>query len=192
MLNPDATWNMDKISYLNTEEWRQVAGYDFLYEVSNYGRIRGYVNRDSSIQGKKIGNIKRPTLNKAGYLTIMLWKGNFPRCVKVHRLVAEAFIPNPENKRTVNHKNGIKTDNSLPNLEWATHKENHKHAVENGLYPESKTGEDYHSSKLTNQDVIEIRILNENGFRHETIGRVFNIHINTVSLVVTRKIWNHV
>lgn len=180
------------MNYTQSEQWRPIPGYDYLYEVSNYGRVRGIFNRKELIHGKKLGNIKRPTISPSGYYTIMLWRKNKPASIKVHRLVALAFIPNPENKRTVNHKNGIKLDNRLENLEWATHKENNLHARSNGLYPTPKSGEDSYSSKLTNQDVIEIRILAENGVRAQTISKVFNIHTNTVSLIINRKIWNHI
>ncbi len=177
--------------YTDTEIWKPVVGYDMLYEVSDLGRVRGAIEKTELITGKKAGNIKRAQVNKSGYLVTLVWKNNHPQAVKVHRLIAEAFIPNPENKRTVNHINGIKTDNRLENLEWATHKENHKHARENGLYP-IKTGEDSKSAKLINQDVIEIRILKENGIRTETIAKLFDIHINTVSLITSRKVWTHI
>lgn len=103
------------------EIWKDVVGYEGLYEVSNLGRIR----RD--------GRIKKPYVDHGGYLTVWLSKHSEQKCLKIHRIVAMAFIPNHKNKATVNHINGVKTDNRVENLEWATHSENIIHANETGL-----------------------------------------------------------
>lgn len=78
------------------------------------------------------GRIKKMALNKLknGYMAITLYKNNKPSLKLVHRLVAEAFIPNPENKPQVNHKNGIRNDNTVENLEWMTNQENQRHSFD--------------------------------------------------------------
>lgn len=103
------------------EVWKDVVGYEGLYEVSNLGRIR----RD--------GRIKKPHVDHGGYETVCLYKSSKGKWFKVHRVVASAFKPNPENKRTVNHIDGNKQNNRVENLEWATHSENIVHANETGL-----------------------------------------------------------
>ena len=121
------------------EEWRPVVGFESYYEVSNTGRVRSLDTYTSFIMnGRNIVKFIRgreliPLKGKNGYFTISLHMNGNMRRVPIHRLVAEAFLPNPENKRTVNHKNGIKTDNNLENLEWATDSENILHAVRTGL-----------------------------------------------------------
>ena len=70
---------------------------------------------------------------KLTYYAVMLWLGNKSKCAKVHRLVAEAFIPNPDNLPCINHKDGNKLNNQVTNLEWCTYQENMQHAVRTGL-----------------------------------------------------------
>ena len=95
------------------ETWKDIEGYEGLYQVSDYGNIRN-VRRNKNL---------KPSLNKYGYLIVSLFKNGNKKYFSIHRLVAEAFIPNPENKPTVDHINTIRTDNRVSNLRWLTHKE---------------------------------------------------------------------
>lgn len=106
---------------LIAEFWRPINNYDHLYEVSSIGRIRN----------KRRGHICKPFRRK--YLAVGLSKKGSVKIHSVHRLVAIAFIPNPENKPTVNHVNGDKFNNHINNLEWATFSEQQKHSIKAGL-----------------------------------------------------------
>lgn len=107
------------INSVESEVWKPVVGYEGLYEVSNIGRVR-------SINFHKSGKAKvmRPSFNTWGYLIVDLRKNNKRHSYTVHRLVALAFIPNPDNLPEINHKNEIKYDNTVENLEWCTRKYN--------------------------------------------------------------------
>ena len=105
------------------ELWKSIEGYEGLYEVSSAGRIRNL----------KSGQIMNLNNHSKGYLNITLTKDKKPKTFKVHRLVAQAFISNPENKPQVNHIDGNKHNNKVENLEWCTDFENRSHAYNSGL-----------------------------------------------------------
>lgn len=100
------------------EIWKSISGYEDMYEISSYGRVR------------RSGRILKNRMDSNGYLSVMLCKSGKPRRYRVHRLVAEAFIQNPENKYCVNHKDGNRSNPNINNLEWLTINENHKHAYD--------------------------------------------------------------
>lgn len=100
------------------EIWKDIKGYEGLYQVSNFGNVKSLSNNFSRKEKiLKLNNIK-------GYLFVDLYKNGKVKHYKVHRLVAEHFIPNPDNKPCIDHINTNKTDNRVENLRWTTHKEN--------------------------------------------------------------------
>lgn len=113
------------------EEWKEIEGYEGLYEVSNLGRVRSIdrvlmqPNKWGFISSNYYkGKILSPKITKCGYCSINLSKDNKAKMVTVHRLVAKAFIPNPDNLPYVNHKDEVKSNNQAENLEWCTPKYN--------------------------------------------------------------------
>ena len=133
---------------MQEEIWKDVDGYEELYQVSNLGRVKslykkiGFYYRNEKI----LSNCTQPN----GYLAVNLGKNSIITRKSVHRLVAQAFIPNLENKPFINHKDGNKKNNCVDNLEWVTHSENVSHAYKIGLNnhkPPVKIGKDNHTSK---------------------------------------------
>jgi len=143
------------------EIWKDVVGYEESYKVSSAGNIKSksrYVLRSGHLMYVK-GQYIKTYLQKSGYYTFGLRDGYKYLHRNVQKIIAEAFIPNPENKRTVNHINGIKTDNRVENLEWATDSENTQHAYDKGMHP-SKTflnGRGFKNITIKlNKDTLEV------------------------------------
>ena len=136
-----------------TEEWRDVEGFEEKYQVSNLGRVKS-LPRNGTIKEERLLKFNE---DDDGYFRINLSIAKRVSTTKgAHRLVAQAFIPNPENKLQVNHKDGNKQNNLVENLEWCTNRENQQHAWDTGLQI-AITGEDHANSKLTQADVDAIR-----------------------------------
>lgn len=116
------------------EEWRNIAGYEGFYQVSNMGRVRSltrtFTRSDGTIATYK-GRVLRPVGRP--YLHVYLSKSNVHNMMRVHRLVAEAFVPNPDNLKCVDHIDCNKMNNRADNLRWCNHLQNARYAKENGL-----------------------------------------------------------
>ena len=115
---------------MKNEEWRDVVGYEGLYQVSNQGRVKSLERKDCLGRTVK-ERILKPGVVGSGYLMISLCTGGKQKMFSVHRLVCQAFHDNPDNKSDVNHINEDKTDNRACNLEWSTRKENLNHGSRN-------------------------------------------------------------
>ena len=162
------------------EEWRDVIGYEGAYQVSNKGRVRSFYRN-------KI-HIMTPTVSIFGYARVMLSKGGDNITVAVHRLVAKAFIPNPDNKPQVNHVDSNRLNNCVENLEWVTTKENVSHSFKFGF---RKVGCEHFNSKLGIADVKYIR-KNPDGLLYRELAEKFNVSISTVGKIITGKTYKSV
>lgn len=118
------------------EIWKAIIGYEGFYEISNKGRVRSLDRtvyfRNNKGKRKYIGKIIKPKYRN-GYQFVNLYKNKHCKTCSVHRLVALHFIPNPNNYELINHKDGIKSNNKVENLEWCDYAYNYKHAIENRL-----------------------------------------------------------
>jgi hypothetical protein len=181
------------------EKWEPIVGYEGFYEVSNWGRIRSVprviftVNRKNASYKRIIkGGLLKLNTKWSGYPRVKLTRNSEYTKHSVHRLVAEAFLPNPDNKPCVNHKNGIRTDNYYHNLEWATYQENSQHAVDTGLNSGPK-GEKCGNSKLKEEEVLKICYMVDYGeLTQKQIAKIFGISNITVSNISRGNSWSHI
>jgi hypothetical protein len=161
------------------EVWKDIKGYEGLYQVSNLGRVKSLC-----YYGGKKEKIIKGGVNPQGYIIIGLNKNNKRTSYTEHRLVALAFLDNPNNYPVINHKNGIKTDNRVENLEWCTYQQNTIHAFETGLKFGYK-GEKHGMCKLTNDQVLAIRADNR---LHRIIAKEYNVDRSTIGYGIIYKL----
>ena len=173
---------------MQEEIWKSVPDWEDYYQVSNLGRVRSLdrycKNRAGS--GKQTGRVLKAHKTNKGYMMVSLSLDKKRFHTGVQRLVAKAFIKNKENKEQVNHKNGIKDDNNVFNLEWCTNSENINHAHLNNLIKQ-KYGEKHHMSKLKNHQVISIRDRICNGETVTEIAKEFKISVTAICNLNNKK-----
>lgn len=152
-----------------------------MYWVSDRGRAWSYK--------RGYGKILRASKNDVDYRQISMYQNGKDIKEKLHRLIAIAFIPNPENKPFINHKNGIRDDNRVENLEWCTHKENINHAIQISLVNPRAIG--WGRVKLTPEQVVDIRKLAATMNRRK-IAELFNVTKTTIDQILRRQTWKNV
>jgi hypothetical protein len=185
-------------SPLDGEEWRDAPGWEGVYEVSNLGRIRRSVLAKpgkGSVPGMILSLSGRIDTN--GYQITQFYRNQKRTTVKVHSLVAGAFLGPRPPWIQVNHKNGVKTDNRLENLEYVTGVENVRHAVRTGLVDPKKLSAAQRKAcraraKLTAENVREIRRRAAEGETRVSLATEFGIHRMTVGEIVRGEIWQGV
>lgn len=119
------------------EVWKDIPNYEGIYQISNYGNVKSLKRNTYNQYGKK-DKILKPILQNDDYYAVNLSYKNKVKRLRINRLVADAFIPNPNNYNCVNHIDGNKHNNNVNNLEWCTFKENTQHALKNGLIKRKK------------------------------------------------------
>lgn len=161
-------------NWVNIPNWEE-------YQISEVGEIYSK-RRNVMLKVWKASN---------KYPRVTLSKNGIEKTFCIHKLVALAFIPNPENKRTVNHKDGNKLNNHVDNLEWATISENMIHAVSTGLCKphDFGKGENHDSAKLNNVDIAMIRVLLNHDFTQKQIAKRFGVHSTHISAIKLNKTW---
>ena len=167
------------------EIWIKAKNYSN-YEVSNLGRLKTF-----NWKGTGKESIIKPAKDKRGYLrTVLKGDDGISKTIKVHRIVLNSFNPTNE-VLEVNHKNGIKDDNRIENLEWCTRKQNIQHCIDNNLQYVLK-GEEIGNSKLTEREVLEIRKkFIPRIYSRSKLAKEYNVSEATIKDIIYLRTWNH-
>jgi len=182
--------------FMETQEiWKDIQGFEGLYQVSNTGKVQrspSFIHRKKGKPYYHKGGKISPAIGLTGYCMVGLHKDGVHKYVLVHRLVAGAFILNEENKPQVNHKNSIKKDNSVNNLEWATAKENINHSFEKGTH---FRGEKANNATITESKAIEIkkRHLETKYGAHKLKKHFFpELKLCLIQGIISGETWKHI
>jgi len=178
---------------MQKEIWKDIEGYEGLYQASNLGRIRSLdryiphsLGGSAFIRSKILSGYSK----NCKYERLTLYSNTNSKTYLVHRIIANTFVSNPENKPYVNHIDGDKLNNKASNLEWCTAKENTHHAIENGL--QKVKGEFQTNSKFTPKDILDIRKMLDEGRTSRSIAEDYDVHESTISLIKIGKHWSHI
>ncbi len=177
---------------MSKEIWKDVKGYEGYYSVSNRGIVKS-LDRVIDHHGNGLFTRKRKGIilsqyEHKGYFYLTLSLNGVRKKQLVHRVVASTFIQNPENKRTVNHIDGDKSNNNVDNLEWATSAENNQHAYDTGLF--TTFGENQPTSILKYDEVVKIRELHKTGkYLHRELAEMFGMSRRHIGNIVNNKRW---
>lgn len=178
------------------EEWRPVIGYEGLYSVSNLGRVRAEakvvrVGRNGGVDCRP-ARVLNTSTHPNGHLRVWLAKDGAKRAKLVHRLAAEAFVPNLHDLPIVNHLDSNPANNAPGNLEWTTHGGNTKHAYDSGriAMPRQK-GSRNSNAKLSATTVRAIRSMHASRVAPAAIARQFGVHPKTIRDICKRRRWGH-
>ena len=182
--------------------WKDVAGFEGFYRVSENGdilslaRVDTYICRGNLTKRNRSEKKLTHKVNDKGYATYHLRDASrdIEAWPTAHRLVATAFIPNHENKPQINHKDGNKLNNHYSNLEWCTAQENTQHAYDNGLaksviYKFTKRLEDSPQTKLKNVDIPVIKQLRLDGWTYDAIAKKFDVGLSSIHRICTNQSW---
>ena len=171
------------------EIWKTISIPDFkgLYEASNLGRIR----RTAPGWRTYAGRILKAPCNSAGYPHLALSRNGKSKYYLVHQLITLAFFGPCPDGREINHKDGVKTNNRLDNLEYVTPSENQQHALACDLRTPAH-GEQHFRAKLTEKDVRDIRVALANGASLRGLGRKYGVHATAIRDIGLGKTWKHV
>jgi hypothetical protein len=172
------------------EIFKDIEGYEGYYQISNLGKVKSLhriVDNHSGFKKVLKEKFLNPNISKTGYYVVSFKKNNIKKTFKVHRLIANSFIPHVKDKKFVNHINGIKTDNRIENLEWCTILENNLHARKTGLVNDS--GCNHVSSKLTEEQVVFII---KSSLKLKDLGNMFNVDFTTIYKVKKRITYKNV
>lgn len=184
-------FSLENIIYFNNkgvecvEQWKDIIDYEGLYRISILGRVM-------SLNYNGTGEIKimKYRIGQVGYRIINFHKNLKRKTKTIHRLLALHFIDNPENKKEVNHIDGIKSNYNIENLEWCTRSENKIHAHRIGL-EKTRKGSKSNFSILTEEQVIEIRKIGSSMLQRE-IGVIYGVNRITIGDILRRKNWKHI
>mgnify|MGYP001606477115 CR=1 FL=1 len=177
---------------LDGEIWKNIIGYEHHYAVSNLGRIKS-LDRINPLGERVRERILSPATTEDGYLQVSLSMNGIQKSYLVARLVAFAFVPNPNPEKFIeaNHL-GKKTDNRACMLEWIDSRGNKLHAWETGRV-KARKGEECGCVKLNNEQILEIRELYLTGnFVYRELANIYNVSISTIWGIVRRKNWTHI
>lgn len=176
------------------EGFIDVLGFEGFYKVNVAGDVKSvdrYVNHKDGGMCFKKGRVLKPSKNRKGYLMVALVINGVGGLKSIHRIVAENFIENHENKPQVNHKNGVKTDNRVENLEWSTGFENQRHAFDLGLNKGSmlnRKGEEHPRTLISDKEAVDCSLLRDKGFTIKQISEKYNVSYKTIQRVLKREI----